>query len=186
MSIQVKSIDVYAIHERLRKDKSKEGKETWNYVKRLNEALERQKELTGLAISKLRKPEPESPSLSVPIDQEGRIELEPSELKSTGGYKKRIIDLFKKFPIEDECSVADILYRLQTILNEYADQERQKSNATPSQPSWVSVLKELVELKDIEEQINPSPLLIEQYLIVKPLAWEAARELLKSVKKSNK
>ena len=54
MSIQVKSIDVYAIHERLKKDKTKEGKETWNYVKQLNEALVRQQKLTGEAISKLR------------------------------------------------------------------------------------------------------------------------------------
>lgn len=54
MSIQVRSIDVYGIHERLRKDKSKEGKEVWNYIKRLNEALTRQQELTAHAISKLR------------------------------------------------------------------------------------------------------------------------------------
>lgn len=56
MSIQVKSIDVYGIEERLRKDQTKEGKETWNYVKKLKEALERQQKLTAEAISKLRTP----------------------------------------------------------------------------------------------------------------------------------
>lgn len=59
MSIQVKSIDVYSIHDRLRKDKSKEGKEVWNYVKKLNEALTSQQRLTGEAISKLRKVSPD-------------------------------------------------------------------------------------------------------------------------------
>lgn len=54
MSITVKSIDVYKIEDRLRKDKTPEGKETWNYVKKLKEALERQQQLTKLAISKLR------------------------------------------------------------------------------------------------------------------------------------
>jgi ABC-type uncharacterized transport system YnjBCD substrate-binding protein len=54
MSIQVKSIDVYGIEARLRKDKSKEGKEVWNYVKKLKEALERQQKLTADAIAKLR------------------------------------------------------------------------------------------------------------------------------------
>lgn len=57
MSIQVKCIDVYAIEARLRADKTKEGKEVWNYVKKLKEALKRQQELTALAISKLRNPE---------------------------------------------------------------------------------------------------------------------------------
>lgn len=52
MSIQVKSIDVYGIHDRLRKDKSKEGEETWNYIKRLNEALVNQQKLTAEVISK--------------------------------------------------------------------------------------------------------------------------------------
>ncbi len=55
MSIQVKQIDVYGIEERLRKDKTKEGVETWNYVKKLKEALVRQQQLTSEAISKLRK-----------------------------------------------------------------------------------------------------------------------------------
>lgn len=54
MSIQVKSIDVYGIEERLRKDQTKEGKETWNYVKKLKEALERQQQLTREVVGKLR------------------------------------------------------------------------------------------------------------------------------------
>lgn len=54
MSIQVNSIDVYGIEARLRKDKSKEGKEVWHYVKKLKEALTRQQQLTALVISKLR------------------------------------------------------------------------------------------------------------------------------------
>lgn len=54
MSITVKSIDVYGIEARLRKDQSKEGKEIWHYVKALKEALGRQQKLTGEAISKLR------------------------------------------------------------------------------------------------------------------------------------
>lgn len=53
MSIQVKSIDVYKIEERLRKDK--DLKDIWQYVKSLKIALDRQKELTNLAISKLKK-----------------------------------------------------------------------------------------------------------------------------------
>ncbi len=61
MSIQVKSIDVYAIEDRLRKDKTKEGIEAWQYVKALKEALKRQQELTGTAINKIKelsKPQP--------------------------------------------------------------------------------------------------------------------------------
>jgi len=54
ISPQVKNIDVYAIEARLRADKTKEGKEVWNYVKKLKEALVRQQELTRLSISKLR------------------------------------------------------------------------------------------------------------------------------------
>jgi hypothetical protein len=54
MSIQVKSIDVYGIHERLRKDKTPEGKEVWNYIQKLNEALVRQQKLTAEAIAKLK------------------------------------------------------------------------------------------------------------------------------------
>lgn len=56
MSIQVKSINVYGIEDRLRKDQTKEGKETWNYIKKLKESLERQQQLTAETISKLRKP----------------------------------------------------------------------------------------------------------------------------------
>lgn len=52
MSIQVKSIDVYGIEERLRKDKSQ--KDVWQYVQSLKEALKRQQSLTALAIGKLR------------------------------------------------------------------------------------------------------------------------------------
>jgi hypothetical protein len=54
MSIQVKQIDVYGIEARMRKDKSKEGKENWHYVKALKEALTRQQRLTGEAISKVK------------------------------------------------------------------------------------------------------------------------------------
>ena len=52
MSIQVKSIDVYGIEQRLRDNKDKE---TLNYIKKLNEALTRQQELTNMAISKLKR-----------------------------------------------------------------------------------------------------------------------------------
>jgi hypothetical protein len=48
MSIQVKSIDVQTIEERLRKDKDKE---TLQYIKALKEALDRQRDITNLAIS---------------------------------------------------------------------------------------------------------------------------------------
>jgi len=54
MSIEVKSIDVYTIEDRMRKDKTKEGKENWKYVCALKEACERQTELTAKAISKIR------------------------------------------------------------------------------------------------------------------------------------
>lgn len=50
MSITAKSIDVYGIEARLRKD----DKETWNYIKKLKEALTKQQELTGIAIGKIR------------------------------------------------------------------------------------------------------------------------------------
>lgn len=53
--MQVKSIDVNAIHERLRKDKTKEGKEVWNYVKKLLESLEMQKKLNGHAIEVIKR-----------------------------------------------------------------------------------------------------------------------------------
>ncbi|MGN6436892.1 MAG: hypothetical protein ACTHMM_10180 [Agriterribacter sp.] len=56
MNPTVKSIAVYKIEERLRKDKTKEGAEVWQYVTALKNALERQKQLTADAISKLRKP----------------------------------------------------------------------------------------------------------------------------------
>lgn len=51
MSIQVESIDIIAIKERLRK----EDKEAYWLVTKLEEGLKRQQELTALAISKLRK-----------------------------------------------------------------------------------------------------------------------------------
>lgn len=53
-NITVKSIDVYAIEDRLRKDKTKEGKEVWEYVRALKAAHERQKDLTATAIRKIR------------------------------------------------------------------------------------------------------------------------------------
>ena len=52
MSIQVKSIDVYGIEDRLRKDK--DLKDIWNYVKALKRALESSQETTRKAIGKLR------------------------------------------------------------------------------------------------------------------------------------
>lgn len=52
MSMKVKQIDVYAIEDKLKKDKSLS--DIWHYVKALKEALVRQQELTGKAISKLR------------------------------------------------------------------------------------------------------------------------------------
>lgn len=58
MSIQVKSIDEYSIMERLKKDKTKEAKEVLNYIRKLKEALKRQQDLTNLAISKLKTPNP--------------------------------------------------------------------------------------------------------------------------------
>lgn len=52
MSIRVKSIDVYGIEERLRRDKDKD---TLNYIKSLKEALERQQDLTNMAIAKIKR-----------------------------------------------------------------------------------------------------------------------------------
>jgi hypothetical protein len=52
MSIRVKSIDVYGIEERLRKDKDKE---VLNYIRSLKEAYERQCSLTNEAIAKIRR-----------------------------------------------------------------------------------------------------------------------------------
>lgn len=51
---KVKSIDVYSIEERLRKDKSKEGVEVWQYVKALKNVLEKQTQLTNTAIAKVK------------------------------------------------------------------------------------------------------------------------------------
>lgn len=48
--MQVKAIDVYGIEERIRKT----DKDCWIYIKRLKEANEREKDLTKLAISKIR------------------------------------------------------------------------------------------------------------------------------------
>lgn len=42
-------------------------------------------------------------------------------ITSTGGFKRRIVELFVKHPIESECDVADILYRLQFIMDEYKE-----------------------------------------------------------------
>ena len=47
-------------------------------------------------------------------------DLETAELKSTGGFKRRIIELFSISNIEDECSLSDVLYRLQYIMDGYA------------------------------------------------------------------
>ena len=52
--MQVKSIDVYGIEARLRKSKIKEDKEVLHYINQLKEALARQQELTGHAISKIK------------------------------------------------------------------------------------------------------------------------------------
>lgn len=52
MNIQVKSIDVYGIEEKLRKDKDQ--KDVWQYIQSLKKALEGQQRLTNEAISKLR------------------------------------------------------------------------------------------------------------------------------------
>ena len=52
MSIRVKSIDVYGIKERLRRE---EDKEVLNLIRALQEALERQELLTRDAIAKLKK-----------------------------------------------------------------------------------------------------------------------------------
>lgn len=54
MSIQVKSIDVYGIEDRLRKSKLPEDKEVLQYIKALKEAYKRQCDITQLAIKKLR------------------------------------------------------------------------------------------------------------------------------------
>lgn len=54
MSIQVKSIDVYKIEARLKKDTSKDGVETWGYVKALKESYARQGDLVKIAMKKVR------------------------------------------------------------------------------------------------------------------------------------
>lgn len=48
-------------------------------------------------------------------------EKETAELKNTGGYKRRIVELFNNSEIEDECSLADVLYKLQFIMDEYKE-----------------------------------------------------------------
>jgi hypothetical protein len=54
MSIQVNSLDVYGLEEKLRKSDDPLVKEAWHYIKQLKEALKRQQELTAKAIQKLR------------------------------------------------------------------------------------------------------------------------------------
>lgn len=54
MSIQVKSIDVYGIEDRLRKSKSKEDKEVLQYIKALKEAYARQGDLVKMCMSKIK------------------------------------------------------------------------------------------------------------------------------------
>lgn len=54
MSIQVKSIDEFGILERLRKSKDPNDKEVLEYVKALKEALERQRDITKMALAQLR------------------------------------------------------------------------------------------------------------------------------------
>lgn len=95
------------------------------------------------------------PVSSVPIDQEGRI----AELEKENGRLRGELLYIK---LRDE---------------------------TPSQPSWISVVKELVELKDMKdgwdilEWDDPAKYHSERedYLKREPLAWQSARELLKSV-----
>jgi hypothetical protein len=51
MGIQVKQIDVYGLEARLKKD----DKEAMNYINKLKEAYERQRDLTNMAIAKLKR-----------------------------------------------------------------------------------------------------------------------------------
>jgi hypothetical protein len=89
MSIQVKSIDVYGIHDRLRKDKSKEGKEVWNYVNQLNEALKRQQALTGEAIGKLTRVSKEAYELRQALDSLVRLKDYKDKIGKDDHYEKQ-------------------------------------------------------------------------------------------------
>ena len=42
-------------------------------------------------------------------------------LTEQGGTKRRIVELFQAIPIEDECSLSDVLYRLQHILEQHTN-----------------------------------------------------------------
>lgn len=65
MSIQVKSIDVYGIEDRLRKDKSPEAKEIWQYIKALKESYQRQGDLVKKAMTKIRQQAEEIQQLKI-------------------------------------------------------------------------------------------------------------------------
>ena len=54
MSLQVNSIDTQELHKILKGNKTPEGKQIWNYVQKLNEALESQKDITKKAVGKVR------------------------------------------------------------------------------------------------------------------------------------
>lgn len=64
----VKSIYVYSIEDRLRKSNVKEDKDTWQYIKKLKEAYERQGELTKKAMRKIYKQAVEIKELNEYID----------------------------------------------------------------------------------------------------------------------
>ena len=118
-----------------------------------------------------------NPSGSVPIDQEGRIEsiklaAKKYSLKALG-YKK-----LKDVPDEDNFPYMAIEVGFETGATSPESKTYWKNE-------WVGVLQELVALKDMEERnmfgVGMNKEQQEDYLKRKPLAWAAARELLKSV-----
>ena len=156
------------------------------------------------------------PSGSVPIDQDERIaELEKAlKLDKTGlaaglAEVNKLVDGYwwitegrGPYTDSDDEYRKETGYMLEAIrkaatkaLNESGQlvNETIWKSSTPSRPSWVSVVKELVELKDMvaiydpekesfEEFVERSDKMVEDCNKRYSLAWAAARELLKSVK----
>lgn len=47
------------------------------------------------------------------------INITNNRLRSTGGFKRRIVEIFLRTPLDSECSISDSLYQLNDIMVEY-------------------------------------------------------------------
>lgn len=77
-------------------------------------------------------------------------EYPTAELKPTGGYKRKIFELFSDLPNESECDAANILYRLQYIMDKFLE-----SQLTALREENDRLKKEVATLKGIPDLSKP-------------------------------